>query len=185
MLFWHDFVPETMRRLWQMLAHENAQMVNYSRLASSLGVSDMTIRRYIDLLKDEKHAKKAYKVFVDCLKKSFTTKAVIFATIHLEGTYILCELLEKAGIDAYVGIVDMDRNCPDYISQTVEGARKDNIELIKRLKDFKHVKPCITPRFTPTPAMMKPNSPSWARLNPVLTAFSRPPPTDSLSKVIS
>ena len=52
MLFWHDFVPETMRRLWQMLAHENAQMVNYSRLASSLGVSDMTIRRYIDLLKE-------------------------------------------------------------------------------------------------------------------------------------
>ena len=52
MLFWRDFVPETMRRLWTMLAHENAQMVNYSRLASSLGVSDMTIRRYIDLLKE-------------------------------------------------------------------------------------------------------------------------------------
>ena len=52
LLFWRDFVPETMRRLWRMLAHENAQMVNYSRLASSLGVSDMTIRRYIDLLKE-------------------------------------------------------------------------------------------------------------------------------------
>ena len=52
LLFWRDFVPETMRRLWRMLAHENAQMVNYFRLASSLGVSDMTVRRYIDLLKE-------------------------------------------------------------------------------------------------------------------------------------
>ena len=41
-----------MRRLWKMLAHENAQMINYSRLAASLGVSDMTIRRYADLLKE-------------------------------------------------------------------------------------------------------------------------------------
>ncbi|MBR1589152.1 MAG: ATP-binding protein [Kiritimatiellae bacterium] len=52
LLFWRDFVPETMRRLWRMLAHENAHMINYSRLAASLGVSDMTIKRYIDLLKE-------------------------------------------------------------------------------------------------------------------------------------
>ena len=52
LLFWRDFVPETMRRLWRMLAHENAQTINYSRLAASLGVSDMTIRRYVDLLKE-------------------------------------------------------------------------------------------------------------------------------------
>ena len=52
LLFWREFVPETMHRLWRMLAHENAQMVNYSRLGSALGVSDMTIRRYIDLLKE-------------------------------------------------------------------------------------------------------------------------------------
>ncbi len=52
LMFWRDFVPETMHRLWRMLAHENAQMVNHSRLASSLGVSDMTVRRYIDLLKE-------------------------------------------------------------------------------------------------------------------------------------
>ena len=136
-----------------------------SQFAYKGTLMDVTLLEWLDkytfpreaAFKDEKHAKKAYKVFVDCLKKSFTTKAVIFATIHLEGTYILCELLEKAGIDAYVGIVDMDRNCPDYISQTVEGAKKDNIELIKRLKGFKHVKPCITPRFTVscTDEMMK------------------------------
>jgi predicted AAA+ superfamily ATPase len=44
------FTPQTMRRLWQMLAHTNGQTVNYSKLGSSLGVSHTTIRNYIDLL---------------------------------------------------------------------------------------------------------------------------------------
>jgi hypothetical protein len=44
------FTPQTMRRLWQMLTHTNGQTVNYSALASSLGVSHTTIRTYIDLL---------------------------------------------------------------------------------------------------------------------------------------
>ena len=46
--FWREFVPETMRRLWRMLAHENGQTVNFSRLASALGVSDATITRTDD-----------------------------------------------------------------------------------------------------------------------------------------
>ena len=44
------FTPQTMRRLWQMLAHTNGQTVNYSKLGSSLGVSHTTVRNYIDLL---------------------------------------------------------------------------------------------------------------------------------------
>ena len=44
------FTPRTMRRLWQMLAHTNGQTVNFSKLGSSLGVSNTTVRKYIDLL---------------------------------------------------------------------------------------------------------------------------------------
>lgn len=44
------FTPRTMRRLWQMLAHTNGQTVNFSKLGTSLGVSDTTVRKYIDLL---------------------------------------------------------------------------------------------------------------------------------------
>ena len=43
---------ETLRRLWTMLAHNQGQMLNTSRLASSLEVSSPTINRYIDLLTD-------------------------------------------------------------------------------------------------------------------------------------
>ncbi len=38
------------RRLWSMLAWENTQPVNYSRLGSSLGVSYHTAKNYIDTL---------------------------------------------------------------------------------------------------------------------------------------
>lgn len=43
---------QTLRRLWTMLAYEQAQMLNAARLAASMGVSGQTIARYIDLLCD-------------------------------------------------------------------------------------------------------------------------------------
>ncbi len=51
LLQWVNFTPATMRRLWQMLAHVNGQTVNYSSLGNSLGVSNQTVKNYIDLLK--------------------------------------------------------------------------------------------------------------------------------------
>lgn len=51
LLQWVNFTPTTMRRLWQMLAHVNGQTANYSILGNSLGVSNQTVRNYIDLLK--------------------------------------------------------------------------------------------------------------------------------------
>jgi predicted AAA+ superfamily ATPase len=50
LLQWRGFTPVTMRRLWQMLAHNNGQTVDYSTLARSLEVSAVTIKNYIDLL---------------------------------------------------------------------------------------------------------------------------------------
>jgi len=43
---------ETIARLWGMLAHGQATLLNQSRLASSLGVSAPAAARYIDLLVD-------------------------------------------------------------------------------------------------------------------------------------
>jgi len=42
--------PTTMRRFWTMLAHMNGQVWNASALARSFGVSDNTVRRYLDHL---------------------------------------------------------------------------------------------------------------------------------------
>lgn len=50
LLQWSGFTPQTMRRLWQMLAHVNGQTVNYSTLGNSLGINSTTVKNYIDLL---------------------------------------------------------------------------------------------------------------------------------------
>ena len=47
-----NIASTTMRRLWSMLAHINAQQVNFSKLGESLSVNYKTIRNYIDLLTD-------------------------------------------------------------------------------------------------------------------------------------
>jgi predicted AAA+ superfamily ATPase len=43
---------ETLRRFWQMLAHNQGQMFNGAQLAAGLGVSGHTIARYLDILVD-------------------------------------------------------------------------------------------------------------------------------------
>jgi len=48
--FGFNIPPMTIRRLWQMLAHTNGQIVNYNLLAKSMGLSHTTIKKYIDIL---------------------------------------------------------------------------------------------------------------------------------------
>lgn len=40
----------TLRRFWIMLCHYHGQLINYSEFSRSFGVSDMTIRRYLEIL---------------------------------------------------------------------------------------------------------------------------------------
>jgi predicted AAA+ superfamily ATPase len=42
--------PEQIRRCWMMLAHYHGQILNTSEIGKSLGVSDHTVRRYLDIL---------------------------------------------------------------------------------------------------------------------------------------
>ena len=40
----------TLRRFWIMLSHYHGQVINYSEIGRSFGISDMTVRKYIDIL---------------------------------------------------------------------------------------------------------------------------------------
>ena len=40
----------TLRRFWAMLGHYHGQAINYSELARTFGISDMTVRRYSEIL---------------------------------------------------------------------------------------------------------------------------------------
>ncbi|HMV44164.1 MAG TPA: ATP-binding protein [Leptospiraceae bacterium] len=42
----------TLRRFWIMISHYHGGLLNYAELAHSFGISDMTVRKYIDILKN-------------------------------------------------------------------------------------------------------------------------------------
>ncbi|MBN2681723.1 MAG: ATP-binding protein [Bacteroidales bacterium] len=48
--FGFNIPPQTLGRLWKMVAHINGQIINYSQLSNSLGVSDTTVKNYLDVL---------------------------------------------------------------------------------------------------------------------------------------
>ncbi|MSS62332.1 guanine deaminase [Velocimicrobium porci] len=102
--------------------------------------------------KELTYAEKAYKQFVEELRHSPTTRACIFATLHTEATYLLMDLLEEMGMKAYVGKVNMDRNCPDYLREDdVSEAIRETKEWVgNSIKKYKNVLPIITPRFIPS-----------------------------------
>ena len=101
---------------------------------------------------DMNYAKAAYKNFVEDLKESPTTRAVIFATLHKEATLCLMHLLEKSGLETMVGKVNMDRNSPDYLTEhSAEEALENTRNWLQAIpEDYRHCHPILTPRFTPT-----------------------------------
>lgn len=45
-----NIAARTLRRFWIMLSHYHGQVINFSELARSFGISDVTIRKYIEIL---------------------------------------------------------------------------------------------------------------------------------------
>ncbi len=96
------------------------------------------------------YAKEAYGIFVDDLKNSYTTRAVVFATIHKDSTLLLMDMLESSGLISYVGKVNMDRNSPDILREETNESIKETLDFIQKARRFFRTKPIITPRFIPS-----------------------------------
>lgn len=98
------------------------------------------------------YAQKAYRIFVDSLRKSATTRACIFATVHRPATLLLMDMLERSGLSTMVGKVNMDRNCPDYLCEETEESAVETVEWIKDVlhRKYANTRPILTPRFTPS-----------------------------------
>ena len=107
---------------------------------------------------DTAYAERIYRRFVRNLWRNGTMRAAVFATIHADSTRLLMHLFEEAGMGALVGKVDMDRNCPEALCETVDEAIAANESLAAAFNDPEAlVRPIITPRFVPscTPAMLQ------------------------------
>ena len=99
---------------------------------------------------DTAYAERMYRRFVHDLWRFGTMRSVVFATVHKDATRLLMQLYKEAGMSALVGKVDMNRNCPEALCETVEDAIRDNEALIAEYQDDELVRPIITPRFIPS-----------------------------------
>ena len=69
---------------------------------------------------DPQHAESVYELLVRDMVKNGTFHASVFGSIHRNSTGILLEKMDKFRMLGYVGKVNMDRNCPDYLRETTE-----------------------------------------------------------------
>ncbi|MCR5527341.1 MAG: amidohydrolase family protein [Lachnospiraceae bacterium] len=101
---------------------------------------------------DIEYAKKAYAYFSHDLMRSFTTRAVVFATMHTEATIELMDQLEKTGVISYVGRVNMDRNGGEGLQEeSAEASLKGTLEWLEAIEGkYERTMPIITPRFIPS-----------------------------------
>lgn len=98
---------------------------------------------------DINHATDAYTKVIKRFLASGTTTVSWFATIHLQASKKLVDLVEQYGQRAYVGKVNMDSNSPNYYVETTASSLQDTrtfIEYVKA-KNNSLITPVVTPRF--------------------------------------
>lgn len=101
--------------------------------------------KYADL----DYAERAYDQFVTRMRRSETTRASIFATLHSQATKLLMGKMEASGLISYVGKVNMDRHAPEYLCE--KNSKEDTRQwLSDTVGRWEHTKPIITPRFIPS-----------------------------------
>ena len=105
---------------------------------------------------DVKYAERMYRRFVHDLWKLGTMRAAIFATIHPAASCLLADILHEANMGGMIGLVGMDRNSPEGLTNTVEQWRKGMEQLIAHTSNKELISAIVTPRFVPscTPEML-------------------------------
>ena len=101
---------------------------------------------------DLAYAQKAYGMFTAAMVAGATTRASIFATMHVPATLLLMDMLEDSGLVTLVGKVNMDRNSIERLTEkdaaiSLEDTRK---WLAETEQKYSRTRPILTPRFIPS-----------------------------------
>ncbi|KAG0325610.1 hypothetical protein BG000_001735 [Podila horticola] len=128
---------------------------------------DIPLLQWLDTLtfpyesefKDLAHARQVYTKSVARSLRNGTTSACWFATIHLEATKELVNIIREQGQRAYVGKVNMNQNSPAILIETTESSVADTRAFIEYVQTTNNnirgtsanraTKPLVTPIITP------------------------------------
>lgn len=107
--FGFNIPPVTLRRFWLMLAHYHGQIWNGAEFARALGVSEPTVKRYLDILTGtymirqlqpwyenlKKRQVKAPKIYI-------RDSGILHALLGMEGTAILTHVKSGASWEGFI-----------------------------------------------------------------------------------
>ena len=99
---------------------------------------------------DKAHASDVAGIFLKELLRNGTTTALVFGTVHKQSVDAFFEASEALNLRMIAGKVLMDRNAPDYLTDTPESGYTDSKELIERWHGKGRLHYAVTPRFAPT-----------------------------------
>lgn len=99
---------------------------------------------------DKAHADDVAARFVAELLRNGTTTALVFGSVHPESVDALFEACERHNLRMIAGKVMMDRNAPDYLTDTAQTGYEQSKALIERWHGKGRLQYAVTPRFAPT-----------------------------------
>lgn len=150
----------TLLRFWTMLAHYHGQLWNASELARSLGVSEFTTRRYLDLLEGVFMARQLQPWHENLKKRQVKSPKVYFrdcGLLHqLLGIRTLSDLLSHpkcgASWEGYVieEVITLIKPDEAYFWATHGGAELDLLLFVDGRRIGVEIKRMDAPRFTPS-----------------------------------
>ena len=111
---------ETLRRLWTMLAHNQGQLLNASRLAMGLEVSSPTVNRHIDLLVDLFLARR-----LEPLHANTGKRLVKQPKVYIRDSGLAHALLRLETLDDLAGHPVIGASWEGFVIETLLTARQD------------------------------------------------------------
>ena len=99
---------------------------------------------------DKAHAADVAGIFLKELLRNGTTTALVFGSVHKQSVDAFFEAAEALNLRMIAGKVLMDRNAPDYLTDTAESGYAESKELIERWHGKGRLHYAVTPRFAPT-----------------------------------
>ncbi|TAK31219.1 MAG: ATP-binding protein, partial [Saprospiraceae bacterium] len=153
--------PMLIRRLWMMTAHLNGNLLNMGMLAGSLGISNPTVRRYLDFLESAYLIRRLHPYHFNIKKRLVKTPK-----IYIRDTGILHSLLNIGDMQQLLGHPALGGSWEAYIIQEIATRIPPHTELFfYRTQDGTEADLVIAPggipkilveiKFTSTPKVSK------------------------------
>lgn len=98
------------------------------------------------------YSAKVFRSVVSDLWACGTLHCAIYSSLHTDATLLLMDLFAKAGLSAYVGKVNMDRNSVEALQETTGESIRETLRYLEEAAQYESadVFPILTPRFAPS-----------------------------------